>query len=181
MGAPGMIVGGIAASLLGRPRLTQDIDALADLPEHRWPELLERAPAFGLVPRVDDPLAFAARTRVLLMRHVPSGIDIDLILGGLRFELDAIAAARPYRLGALTIRLPRVEDLMIMKAIASRPRDKQDLEALLLQHPLADVAEVRRFLQEFSRAASMPELLDDWDAFISRRRGPGIQEDPGKA
>jgi hypothetical protein len=119
-GASGVIVGGVAASLLGRPRMTQDVDALTALPEDRWPALLDAAPAYGLVARIDAPLEFAARTRVLLMRHEPSGIDVDLIFGGLQFELDAIAAATPHRFGALWIRLPRVEDLMIMKAIAQR-------------------------------------------------------------
>jgi hypothetical protein len=33
---PAMIIGGVAASILGRPRLTQDVDALAILPEADW-------------------------------------------------------------------------------------------------------------------------------------------------
>jgi hypothetical protein len=173
--APGMIVGGVAASLLGRPRMTQDVDALAALPEDRWPMLLAKATAHGLAARIEDPLAFAARTRVLLMRHEPSGIDIDLILGGLRFELDAIAAATPHRFGHLTIRLPRVEDLMIMKAIARRPRDMLDLEALMDRHPQADLDHVRSFLQEFAHAASMSDLLTNWDRFVARR-DPGAQD-----
>ncbi len=88
------------------------------------------------------------------MRHAPSGIDIDLILGGLQFELDTVAAATPYRFGPLTIRLPRVEDLMIMKTIAQRPRDMPDLEALLSQHPDSDLGRVRQFLDEFARPAA---------------------------
>lgn len=175
-GAPGMIVGGVAASLLGRPRMTQDVDALAALSEDRWPILLEKAPAHDLAARIEDPLAFAARTRVLLMRHEPSGIDIDLILGGLRFELDAIAAATPHRLGHLTIRLPRVEDLMIMKAIARRPRDMLDLEALMDRQPQADLGHVRSFLKEFAQAASMPDLLANWDRFVAHRK-PDLQEE----
>ena len=174
-GAPGVIVGGVAASLLGRPRMTQDVDALTAVAEDRWPALLDAAPAYGLVARIDAPLEFAARTRVLLMRHEPSGIDVDLILGGLQFELDTIAAATPYRLGALSIRLPRVEDLMIMKAIAQRPRDMLDLEALLSRYPDSDLGRVRRFLDEFARAAAMPDLLTNWDQFVARRR-PGVHD-----
>ena len=174
-GSPGMIVGGIAASLLGRPRLTQDVDALTTVPEGRWPALLDAARFHGLEPRIDAPLQFAARTRVLLMRHRPSGIDVDLMLGGLQFELDAVAAAVPHAIGATTVRLPRVEDLMIMKAIAHRPRDVLDLEALLDLHPDADIAHVRRFLVEFARSASMPSIIESWDRLLSRR-GPGVHE-----
>ena len=110
------------------------------------------------------------------MRHEPSGIDIDLILGGLPFELEAVAAATPYRFGPLTIRLPRVEDLMIMKAIAHRPRDLLDLEALLIQHPQANLDRVRRYVDEFAHAASMSDVLEDWDRLVARRR-PGVQDD----
>jgi len=168
--APGIIVGGVAASLLGRPRMTQDVDALVAITEDRWPLLLDKAKAHGLAPRIAEPLEFAARNRVLLMRHEPSGIDIDLILGGLRFEFEAIAAAIPYRFGPLTIRLPRVEDLMIMKAIAHRPRDLLDLETLLGLHPEANLDRVRQYLDEFARAASMSDLLEDWDRLVARRR-----------
>lgn len=174
-GSPGMIVGGIAASLLGRPRLTQDVDALTSLPQERWPALVDAARAHGLFPRIDAPLEFAGRTRVLLMRHAPSGIDVDLMLGGLQFERDAIAAAVTHAIGALMIRLPRVEDLMIMKAIAHRPRDIVDLEALADLHPEADVGRVRDFLVEFARAASMPAIIDSWDRLQARRR-PGVHE-----
>lgn len=174
-GAPGMIVGGIAASLLGRPRLTQDVDALTSLPEDRWPTLVDVARTHGLVPRIEAPLDFAARTRVLLMRHAASGIDVDLLLGGLQFERDAIAAAVPHEIGASTIRLPRVEDLMIMKAIAHRPRDMLDLEALADLHPEADTARVRSFLVEFARAASMPAIIESWDELQARRK-PGVHE-----
>jgi hypothetical protein len=34
---PSMIIGGVAASVLGQPRLTQDVDALAILPEGSIP------------------------------------------------------------------------------------------------------------------------------------------------
>jgi hypothetical protein len=40
---------------------------------------------------------FAARTRVLLLRHVASGIDIDVSLGALPFERETIEAILPHR------------------------------------------------------------------------------------
>ena len=56
---PAIIIGGVAASVLGRPRLTRDIDALAILPEDAWSQAMERAAGCGIVPRIDDALAFA--------------------------------------------------------------------------------------------------------------------------
>jgi hypothetical protein len=33
---PSMIIGGVAASVLGQPRVTQEVDVLAFLPEADW-------------------------------------------------------------------------------------------------------------------------------------------------
>ncbi len=175
-GAKGVIIGGVASSLLGKPRLTQDLDVLTIVAEEGWPALLAAAAAHDIASRIDAPMEFARRTRVLLMRHVPSGIDIDVTLGGLQFEIDAVQSAAPHPLGPLLVRLPRVEDLMIMKAIAHRPRDMLDLDGLLSRHPRADLARVRNFLEEFSRAASMPDVLSNWDRLLVRRR-PGVQDE----
>jgi hypothetical protein len=46
---PSMVIGGVAASVLGRPRLTQDVDALAILPEADWANAVSTA-AMGSFP-----------------------------------------------------------------------------------------------------------------------------------
>ena len=40
MRVEGVVIGGLAAGLLGRPRLTRDVDLLVTLEPERWPELL---------------------------------------------------------------------------------------------------------------------------------------------
>lgn len=167
---PAVVIGGVAASLLGRPRLTRDIDILIDLPEARWPEILASLKPYGIEPRIADPLEFARRARVLLLTHSPSQIDIDVVLGGLPFELDAIEAGQVHSLGAFDIRVPRVEDLMIMKAVAQRPRDLIDLEALLDTHPEADLDRVRQWVREFAVATSTPDLVEGFDRLVAQSR-----------
>jgi hypothetical protein len=78
-----MVIGGVASSFLGRPRMTQDVDALAILPENKWDAATEAARNFGIVPRIDQAVVFARRSRVLLLKHAQSDIAIDVILGGL--------------------------------------------------------------------------------------------------
>jgi predicted nucleotidyltransferase len=163
-----VIVGGVAASLLGRPRLTRDVDALISAPPPLWPALLAAAARHDLMPRIDDALGFAERTRVLLLRHMGSDIDVDVILGSLRFEVEAIAHALPVHLRDTTVRLPRVEDLLIMKAIAARPRDIADIEGLLATHPEADLGRVRAFVAEFSQAAERPDLAVEFERLLAR-------------
>ena len=57
----GLIIGGVAASLLGRPRFTQDVDALISLEENLWEKFLRAGARFGFAPRITDPAAFARK------------------------------------------------------------------------------------------------------------------------
>lgn len=165
-----MVIGGVAASLLGRPRATRDIDALVMLSEDKWAAALQSAQRHGIVPRIEEPLAFARKTRVLLLRHVDSGVDLDIILGRLPFEEDAIGRSKCHDLGGVPVNLPAVEDLIIMKAIAQRPQDLRDIEGLLDVHPDADVNAVLRWLGEFSKAMAMPDLRQGFENLLAARK-----------
>jgi len=138
----GVVIGGVAASLWGRPRLTRDVDALA----------------------------FARETRVLLVRHGESGIDLDLVFGSLPFEKEAAIRAKWVDLGGVAIPLSSPEDLIVMKAVAHRPRDLEDIAAILAAQPELNVRRVRRWLRAFSGALAMPEILNDLEALLSQRR-----------
>ena len=168
-GFPAMIVGGVAASILGRPRATRDIDALAVAPDEHWSRLVASASTHGILPRIENPLEFARRTRVLLLRHTESSIDIDVILGGLPFEAEALSRASVHDLGGVRVRLPQVEDLLVMKAIAHRPQDLRDIEGLLDVFPKANVERVRRFVREFATAAGIPDLPEEFEKLLAQR------------
>ncbi|MEO7205285.1 MAG: nucleotidyl transferase AbiEii/AbiGii toxin family protein [Steroidobacteraceae bacterium] len=169
--AQAMIVGGVAVSLLSRPRFTQDIDALAILAESEWQRAIEIAARYGILPRIANALEFARESRVLLLVHSATSIDIDVIFGGLAFERNAVMQAQIHEVGGMPVRLPRIEDLLIMKAIAHRPQDMLDVDALLAAHPDADLESVRRWVREFGAAAAMSDLLVDFDKAVLRRSG----------
>jgi hypothetical protein len=167
---PGVVIGGLAASLLGRPRLTRDVDALVLVDEGQWAYFLTAGAGYGFIPRRDDALAFARETRVLLVRHQESGIDVDIVFGSLPFEKEAVARATWVELGGVHVPLPLPEDLMVMKAVAHRPQDLADIEAILAAHPKLNLRRVRRWVREFAAALSMPEILNDLEALLSQRR-----------
>jgi Nucleotidyl transferase of unknown function (DUF2204) len=166
--APGVIIGGVAASLLGRPRLTRDVDALVVLDETDWARFLAAGEQFGFAPRRADALAFARQARVLLVRHAPSGIDVDVVFGALAFEEEVVANAKSVDIGGISVSLPTPEDLVIMKAVAHRPRDLGDIEAVLDAHPELDAQRVRRWVREFARALEMPEVLSDLEKILRK-------------
>lgn len=166
----GVVIGGVAASLLGRPRMTRDIDALVLGDEMGWEAVLESARPFGIVPRVDDPLDFARRTRILLLRHPSSSVDIDVSLGALPFEREVVERASIVDAGDIRVRVPAVEDLVIMKALARRPRDLGDIEGLLDAWPDLDLDRVRHWLREFGSILEMPEIQEDFERLLRQHR-----------
>ena len=60
--------------------MTRDVDALAILPDSEWESATAAAQNFGIVPRIDKVIDFARRSRVLLLKHAQSDIEIDVIL-----------------------------------------------------------------------------------------------------
>jgi len=167
---PGLVIGGVAASLLGRPRTTQDIDILVLIEEQSWGEFLFSGRQFGFSPRRRDTLQFAKKTRVLLVRHEPSGIDVDVVLGALPFEREAIARSVLVDLEDIRLPVPVPEDLIIMKAVSNRPRDLADIESIIDANPKLNLRRIRRLVREFSTAMEMPGILNDLETIIAKKR-----------
>jgi hypothetical protein len=157
----GMIIGGVAASLLGKPRLTADLDAVILLSPEDVPLLIEIAREEGMSPRLENADEFARRHHILLLRHVETGIPIDISLGMLPMEVEAVERSIEYPLGELIIRLPTPEDLIILKAVAHRPKDLADIQAVIDNHPDLDRARIKYWVKEFADTLEMPEIWDD--------------------
>jgi hypothetical protein len=166
---PGVVIGGVAAAVLGRPRVTGDIDAVVLIEEARWPDFLEAGAAFGFVPRRADCLEFATRTRVLLVRHAPSSVDVDISLGVLPFEREMIAGARWRDLAGVLVPLPAPEDLVVMKAVAGRARDIADIEDVVAINPDLDRSRIRQIVAQFAEALDDPEMVAKLDTALGRQ------------
>ena len=164
----GVIIGGVAASLLGEPRLTADANALLLISIDEVPMLIELAQAEGLHPRYADIVDFARRSRVVLLRHRESGIDVDISLGLLPFEIEAVERSQEHRAGSLTVRLPTPEDLIILKAVAHRPKDMLDIEAVIAAQPHLDKARIAYWVRQFAELLEMPELWTDVERMLDR-------------
>lgn len=167
---PGVVIGGVAASLHGRPRMTRDVDAVILADDRGREELLVALHQHGFVTRIEDPLAFARKTRVLLLRHDSTGVDVDISLGALPFESQVIGRAETKVLGGVRVAVASAEDIVVMKALARRPRDIADIESILDANPALDLDRVRHWLREFSSVLEMPEIHDEFESLLQRRK-----------
>ncbi len=162
----GVIIGGVAASLLGQPRLTVDVDAVLLLPVDQVEYVIKLSGEEGLVPRIADADIFAKESRVLLLRHQDSTIKVDISFGLLPFEIEAVERSVIYQAGSLAIRIPTPEDLIIMKAVAHRPKDLEDIKSMIANNQNLDRARIEQVVRGFAQALEMPELWNDIAVYL---------------
>ena len=157
----GMVIGGVAAGLLGRPRFTADIDAVILIDFDDLGTFLEACATAGFTPRISDAESFARRHRVILLKHDASGVPVDISLGALPFEIEQIERGSTLEIEGRTIRYPTPEDFIISKAVAHRPQDLEDIRGVIACHPKLDAKRIERWIKEFARTLEAPELWDD--------------------
>lgn len=173
LGMPWVVIGGIAVIARGVPRSTLDVDVTLWALDRSPESLLDAFQRHAIVPRISDAAAFARERQVLLVRHEPSGVPIDVSLALLPFEEEAIRAGERCDFAGVSIPVARAEDLLIYKIVASRPRDLDDAEKLLLiVGSTIDVERVRRVVAEFSDVLGDRERVDALER-VFRRTGLG--------
>jgi hypothetical protein len=157
----GVIIGGAAVSILGRARFTEDVDAMFLLSNKDLPRLLAMAKEEGIEPRVDDAVDFARKNRVLLLKHTLTDTGIDISLGALPFEEEMVERSELYVVDeTLQLRLPTPEDLIIMKAIAHRPKDLEDIRTIADKYPNMDIERIKKWVKAFGEVLETPDLWD---------------------
>jgi predicted nucleotidyltransferase len=156
----GVIIGGVATGFLGRPRFTEDIDAMVIFPTEQIPLFLSEAAKEGIQPRITDVEDFARRNRILLLKHVSSDTPIDISIGILLFEEETVERSKVYNFDGLKLRLPTPEDLIVMKAVAHRPKDLEDIRSIVEKQKKLDKVRIEFWVKNFAEILELPDLWD---------------------
>lgn len=85
-----------------------------------------------------------------------SGIRVDLIFSLSPYAQQALGRAREVVMGGSTVRFVGLEDLIIHKIVAGRPRDLDDVKSVVLKNPKFDKSYIEYWLREFSQALDQP-------------------------
>jgi hypothetical protein len=169
-GAPYVFIGGVAVIALGFPRSTVDVDATVLASATTPKDLLAVFERYGIVPRISDAVEFALRSGVVLAVHEETLINLDVSLARLPFEEEAIRSAREVLYERVSIRVPRAEDLIIYKLVASRPRDIEDAERLILLYANEiDTGRIRKILTEFCQVLEDESRLRTLERLLALR------------
>jgi hypothetical protein len=154
------LFGAQAAIVHGAARLTADVDVTVLLPASRSIDMLiEAAQRCGFGVRFDDP-RFLASTRVIALTHVRTAMPLDIVLGGPGLEELFTARATRRNVEGTDVPVVSAEDLVVMKVLAGRPKDIEDVAAVLTaQHASFDAGYTRLTLTALEQALGQSDLL----------------------
>jgi hypothetical protein len=155
-GIPYMIIGGQAVLLYGEPRLTKDIDVTLGAGIERISDVLHLISELGWEILVDSPDLFIKKTMVLPCREPQSGIRVDLVFSFSPYEQQAIRRSRPVEIGDSFVQFASVEDLIIQKIIAGRPRDLEDVKVIIHKNPEINTRYIHMWLNRLEKALLQP-------------------------
>lgn len=159
-------IGGLAVQRWGEPRETVDVD-LTLLTGFGGEDRFVSALLTHFEPRIDDAAAFAQVNRVLLLR-APSGVGLDIAMGGLPFEESAVGRSSLFTFPPdVALHTCSAEDLLVLKAFADRPKDWVDVDGIIIrQSGRIDWAYVRAHLSPLAELKEAPEIV----AHLEQRR-----------
>lgn len=138
-----VIVGGFAVQLHGYQRSTYDIDLVLAMEEENLTRFIATAGQFGLVPVAPVPIESLKNARLIEQWHREkgmlafalrepgiSGSVVDVLV---KPEVPFEALNQHAVTGELfsrKIKIASIDDLLTMKRIADRPKDRLDIAAL---------------------------------------------------
>lgn len=167
---PYMVIGGFANIHWGVERFTKDIDVTTEVSDEDLPGLLTALePLFRIT--VANPLEFARRNRLIRVQ-TRTGVDADLILAALPYEVAAIRRAVPVSLGGKKVSLCSPEDLIVHKLSSERAQDAADVEGIMTrQAGRLDLAYLRPLVRDLAAGLERPEIVEFFEKTLRKTEG----------
>lgn len=175
LGVRWFLFGAQAAILHGAARFTEDVDVTVELGDRPTALLVQTLGEEGLASRVTDD-QFIEQTRVVPLVHVPTGTPVDVVLAGPGIEELFFEGVVRLPVEGLSVPVARVEDLVTMKILAGRPKDLEDVVALIAsQGQRFDEKRVRYLISLLEQALDQRDLTPLLEQALERacRARPG--------
>ncbi|MBI1736022.1 MAG: nucleotidyl transferase AbiEii/AbiGii toxin family protein [Candidatus Rokubacteria bacterium] len=165
--------GAQAAILHGAARLTADVDVTVELGGRSIGELVDALRAAGFAPRVADIDTFAERSRVIPLVHEATTLPVDVVLAGPGLEQEFLEHAEERAIGDVRVPVASAGDLIVMKVLAGRPKDLDDVVAVLRANiDRIELGGVRATLRALEQALARADLLPAFDRALADAKRP---------
>lgn len=155
------LFGAQAVIVHGFVRQTADVDVTVEVPPEQLPRLLKELDAGGFQLRIQEQVEdFVARTRVLPLLHRRTRLAMDLVLAGHGPEEGFLDRAIEVPVAGTQVPIISAEDLVVVKTLAGRTKDLEDVRGILLRKGEAiDLEAVRVRLRELEQILDQSDLL----------------------
>jgi hypothetical protein len=164
------LFGAQAALLYGAARLTADVDVTVDLGEHMPEELATAMERAGFQLRFSDR-DFIRRTRVLPASDPATGLGLDVVLAGPGIEELFFARVEHRDIDGVDVPVASADDLVAMKILAGRPKDLDDVAAILAARAEDfDERRLRETLELLEQALDRRDLLPELERALRKTR-----------
>jgi hypothetical protein len=150
--------------------MSADVDITAAIagPPDAFAEAMQGA---GFDLRAADWREFVARTRVLPFLHRASELPLDVVLAGPGLEEEFLDRAVLVDLSGITVPVISPEDLIVGKVLAGRPKDLEDVRAILAErHERLDLSRVRSVLGLLEQALTRSDLVTELERSLAAVR-----------
>ncbi|MGD0337334.1 MAG: nucleotidyl transferase AbiEii/AbiGii toxin family protein [Bacteroidota bacterium] len=147
---PYMVIGGQAVMIYGEPRMTKDIDITLDRDIDSLPLIKKLADELELKPLIKDVDQFVQRNNVLPVSDSKGMVRVDFIFSFMPYEHEAIRRANKIDITGTRVSYACIEDVIIHKIVAGRPRDIEDVKGILNRNTVIDKKLVVQCLDAFS-------------------------------
>ena len=128
---PHALVGGLAASIRGRTRVTEDIEFVVVCSVDQAVALAESLEGQAFTPLFPEFEQVIRRSFILPLQHQDTGVAVDLAIGVSGFEKQVVSRATDVTIDNRLFAVATPEDLLLMKILAGRPQDDQDVKGIV--------------------------------------------------
>jgi hypothetical protein len=159
---PFVVIGGLAASLHGEPRNTDDVDFMITLATRKVPQLAQKAKELGfdIEPDLAETQWLASGVVRLWLGPPGDQTAVDLVSCNSDFLREAAGRAQPARCLGQEVPIASPEDLLLFECCAWRPKDIPDAVAIAERHEhRLDAAYLRRWAEWL--ALKNPKVLGE--------------------
>jgi hypothetical protein len=127
-----IVIGGIAASTVGEPRITADVDVDIAISKEDVPHFLDKARRAGFTVPLKKCIESAQRVGVFQISF--GDYHIDFIIASTDLEAQACRRRRVIQLHGVKAFFPTPEDMILLKIVPGRDKDLLDAKSIVLRH-----------------------------------------------
>ena len=155
-----VLMGGIATSILAKPRATFDIDGMIETAEEEIKKILPELKKRGFKFDSRQPLKKIQGLPFLSLYFPSYKTYVDLFIASNEFQKETIKRAKQIKYGRVNIYMVSPEDLILIKLHSGREKDVEDIRDIVVENKdKLDYLHLKKWAQKLGVAVFLEDEL----------------------